>query len=347
MPFVMLKYVKYILTGGMGMEPDLSHYNERSYIYALKSFAVVSIVAAHSGSVFGYTNKWNVMFSWILNQLGSIGVGIFFIVSGYLFYKNSHSFKIFFRKKVNTIFLPWLITGTSVYLYVTLRKDAISIDGWLNYLIGNGSYLYYLTLLILFYILFFFTSKNKIFVYCTIWLSVGSILLTATGVLDGLNNYLNPLNFICYFSAGLILASKNSLIQMAYKFANYKILLIAIYIILLCVLYLFEISSGYWGYATLIVQPVAIMLIFSLCTAKFVYNDKILTIGIESFSIYLLHMPVAGLIAFIFNHFDLWILTLTRPFIVVCITFAFIWLYKTIGSKLKIDSYSNKLIGAR
>lgn len=156
---------------------------------------------------------------------------------------------------------------------------------------------------------------------------------------------MNPLNFMCYFSTGMIIANNNVFIKVVYKCADYMFLLL--YIVLLVLIRMFDITSGYWGYATLIMQPVAIAMIFGLATKKIVYNGKILELGIESFSFYLLHVPVAGIITFIFNRYDLWVLTLVRLLIIIGITEVFIHFYKIVGSKLKIDNYTNLLIGVK
>lgn len=115
---------------------DLSYITERNYIYALKVFAIVSIVAAHCPNVSPNTNKLNMLFSWILSQIGSIGVGVFFIISGYLFYKNKYPIHVFFWRKSKTIFLPWIVIGTAMYLYITLRKGEIGLSSWFNFLLG-------------------------------------------------------------------------------------------------------------------------------------------------------------------------------------------------------------------
>ncbi|ALV21072.1 acyltransferase family protein [Carnobacterium antarcticum] len=329
------------------MVNNSSQITERNYIYSLKGLAIISIVSAHCATVFRDTNQLNVQFSWILEQIGSVGVGIFFIISGYLFYRNKYTIKTYFKRKVNTILIPWIVTGTVVYLYIVLRKGGIEFGGWVDFILGNGSYLYYLTLLVFFYLLFFYTSKNNAFVISTIAVSCLSILITATGFIDGINNFLNPLNFIGYFSVGLIIASNNSLMKLGYRCSKYKFFLLFMYVALLIFIKLFDITSGYWGYATLILQPIAISLVFGLATMKFMNTKVFLNIGLESFSIYLLHMPVAGLVTSIFNRYDLWALTLARPLIIVGITLSCIFLYKYIGSKFKVDTYSNLIIGTR
>lgn len=326
---------------------DLSHVTERNYIYALKAFAIISIVSAHCGILAVNTNQLNIIFSLILGQIGTIGVGIFFILSGYLFYKNKNSFGVFFLKKIKTVLMPWIVVGTAVYFYVFFRKGGIGLNSWFDFLVGNGSYLYYLTLLIIFYLLFFYTAKNKMFVFSMIILSVLSIVLTSIGVLKAINPYLNPLNFMCYFGFGLMIANKNVLLKIAYKCANYKLLLSSLFVSGLVLTQMLDITSGYWGYATLIMQPIATLMIFGFATMRFVYGEKIIELGIESFAIYLLHMPIAGLITFIFNRYNLWLLTLLRPLIVIGITIVFIYIYKCIGNKLKIDYFTNKILGIK
>lgn len=140
---------------------ELSPINEKSYIYALKVFALFSIVSAHCWTIATKTNQINNVFSSILSQIGSIGVGIFFILSGYLFFKNKRSFSAFFLNKIKTVMIPWILVGTTVYFYVFFRKEGVELNSWINFLLGNGSYLYYLTLLIVFYLMFFILRKTR------------------------------------------------------------------------------------------------------------------------------------------------------------------------------------------
>lgn len=66
-------------------------------------------------------------------------------------------------------------------------------------------------------------------------------------------------------------------------------------------------------------------------------NEKIsnlfIKLGEYSFSIYLLHMPVAGIIVNITNRFDLIFLLLIRPLIVIGIVIVFIRIYKKVMEK--------------
>ena len=321
--------------------------DEREYIYILKVFATISIVSAHCASITKDTNIINNIFSFILNQIGSIGVGVFFLISGYLFYKSKYSFNLFFKKKIKNIIIPWIFTGTCIYLYIVLRKGGLGVFTWVKFILGDGSYLYYLSILMAFYIIFFYTKKNKFTIYLGIVIGCISILITSLGYLIDINPYLNPFNFCIYFSVGLLIGMKDGLIELSQICSRYKKYLLMLYIILLIALNIFEITSGYWGQATLIVQPIAILLIFALSTEKIFYKKNIIEIGKNSFAIYLLHMPVAGVVSNIFNRLNLWIITLARPFIVIFITVIFIYAYKYITKKWGISDRANFIIGTR
>ena len=138
-------------------------FDEREYIYSLKVLAVISIVSAHCVVIQQNSNELNILFSWMLEQIGSIGVGVFYIISGYLFYRNKYCIKDFFKRKVKSLFIPWIVVGTGVYLYIFIRKGNLGISTWLAFILGDGSYLYFLTLLIIFYLIFFYYTKNNLF----------------------------------------------------------------------------------------------------------------------------------------------------------------------------------------
>lgn len=322
-------------------------FNERDYITVLKVFATISIVAAHSGYLSTNANVFNNMFSWILSQIGSIGVGIFFIISGYLFGKKRYTIKGFFKRKVVTIILPWVFTGTFVYFYVALRKGGISISAWMGFIVGTSYHLYFLTVLMLFYILFFVIKDNRWFINCFIVVGVVSILLTANGNLGILNPYLNIFNFIAYFSVGFLFAKKNCFASFALMCSRKKYIFLIIYLLELILIKTFHVSSGYFGYATIIIQPIAVMMIFGFGTNNILYKKIIMLIGKYSFSIYLLHLPVAGIVIFFFNKFDLWLLTLFRPLIIILLTGILIIGYMKVIRKMSLSDAYLQMIGLR
>jgi fucose 4-O-acetylase-like acetyltransferase len=153
--------------------------NKISKVMSIAKFlAILSVILAHShSSEFG-------KLSLISERLGSIGVVVFLFIAGYYFNPNSFiGFKLFFKKKVQTIFVPWLLTGTLIFFVA--RGD--SLLGWLNWIIGNGTYLYYLTILTICYFLLYYYFKNKIILVSAISLNIISLLLTSSDFIRLLN----------------------------------------------------------------------------------------------------------------------------------------------------------------
>lgn len=322
--------------------------DERRLIFAIKSIALVSIVAAHSTPINSNSNKLNANFSWLLYQFGSIGVALFFIISGYLYYKSTNrSITLLLRKKTNNILLPWVFTGTIVYLYVHIRNNNISVISWLNFLIGNGSYLYYLTLLFVFYVLFYSKPKKSFVLYFGIIVFLISIILTSIGYLDIINPYLNPFNFLGYFIVGIIMYENNNFIRVVLMCRSKLLYLLVLYFIVLFFMRLNNLESGYWGLLALVVQPLAIMVALGLSTFGIFLSDRIQYYGRLSYSIYLLHMPIAGVLNYFLNTHNLWHITLLRPIIVILITGFCIRLFVILVTKLRIKKYALPLIGIK
>lgn len=320
--------------------------NERNYIYVLKFFAVISIVSAHVATISNQSSL-NILASNILTSISSFGVAIFFLISGYLFYSNSNNIRQFFLKKIINIAIPWIMTGTLVFLYIALRKGGLNIGGWLNFLLGNGSYLYYLTLLSSFYIVFW-KYRNKIIILGSFILFIISLTLTANGLLEGINPYLNPFNFIGYFALGLFIRSeKYSLLEIGNIISSKKILVIIAFFIVTILINKYNITSGYFGNATIISQFVTVLMILSISLWKNLYNDLFISIGKESFAIYLLHMPIAGIIVALTNLIGNGFVTLIRPIIVIAIVYTTIVIYKKTSVLTIKQEYKNMLIGSR
>ena len=109
--------------------------------------------------------------------LGTFGVPIFFSISGYSVAGNTRNWGDFWKRKVTTLFWPWICCETLLWFYVVLRKGGISIAAWLLFLLGYHHTTYYLTILVLFYVIYW-----KIRNHGVIWMlnavSIISILET-------------------------------------------------------------------------------------------------------------------------------------------------------------------------
>lgn len=131
-------------------------------IWIAKAIAIFCVVCAHSALINEDSGNTNQFVSSILNYIGTMGVPLFFILSGYLFTFNKKSFGLFWRNKVKTLFLPWLFCETLLWLYIVIRKGGIGFRSWCLFLIGYGHTTYYLTILTI--LLDFLDYKKEIYV---------------------------------------------------------------------------------------------------------------------------------------------------------------------------------------
>ena len=199
-----------------------------TYIDKLRIFAIFSVVCAHAASIDEGASQANVIASMLLGCVSAMGVPLFFIISGYLYEKTSKSFVEFWLSRFKMVIVPWLFCETGLWLYVVLRKGGITFFNWLKFVIGYQSTAYYLTLLILFYILFWKVKKVRWILFGAAGLSAIQIICTGWNIqpLAGLSGifgtaYLNPFHFMIYFCVGILIGSYNIWDVLIEKSAKY------------------------------------------------------------------------------------------------------------------------------
>ena len=315
-------------------------------IYAAKSFAVLSIISAHCAYVSPNFSKSNLFCSRLLNSFGSFGVGIFLFFAGFFMFLTKSAPKDFFLKKLKTLLLPWLFCGTLVYLYVYIRKGGYGIKSWCLWILGYNTYLYYMSVLFLLYIMCFFFRKNGIVCYLFIAISLASNILTTVGRLNEIQPYLNPFNFLIYFSAGLLVARHNMLEKIFTVSKKYLWLSASLLGFILLLTSYFKIEISYFKYYFL---PIEFVAFFAFCGISYHLSNLgfFINIGKASFAVYLLHMPIAGITANLFGKIDFFLLTLIRPFVVLIIVYSAIKLLPLIFKNNKALSFIYTLIGMR
>lgn len=322
---------------------------ESSAVWQMKAWAVLFVICAHCGYVTEQSSYCSHIVSRLLGTLGSLGVPVFFFLSGYVFkYK---PFSVWLRKKFKDFVIPWLFCGTMVYLYVVMRKGGLSFFSWLRWIFGENSYLWYMTVMILLWlcaeIIYKAVAVKKwdIKVICAVGIiaSVCGLILEYTHIID-FHPYLNIFRWLWIFLLGIILR-QNHLIKSTKKSAW----ILPAFIAVLLSLSVIGIDTNYWKYNFFIIAPITIFVFIH----SFVRNHKIgrliEDIGKKSFAIYLIHMPVAGVVVNVFSRFSdfIGILTFIRPIIVLCITYLFILILERISDLIGLNKAWLILVGIR
>lgn len=307
-------------------------------------FAIISVVSAHvavgdDSSV--YT---------ILKTAASIGVIIFMILSGY--YYNPKKYKSalnLIHSKIKSIIIPWFFMGSILYIWgVVTGLKAINVTDWLLYLIGNGSFFYYMTMLVLCFVIFYRT--NLILEISSVFITIISVYMTAEGKLEyvvnvcNITDYLNIFNWIGYFAIGSILkrVSNDNLLEF---FEKTKWIGVIVFILTFSVLSIYNIDSSYFSYMGLPFHIIAAWCIFSISTIK-AFDKKLLhTVSNMTFGVYLIHMVLIALLNDIYLMNTA--LQLLSPFIVIIAALLLLYVGYRIAKLISVDKIYCVLTGIR
>lgn len=261
----------------------------------MRALLLLSIVSAHSSITFNETTGVFSQNIWKIWQIWSIiGVPGFFGLSGYFFKGSQESFQTMLWKKSRGICLPWIVCGTVTY-FISLYPS-YNLKRYGEFIIGYNSYLYYLTILIICYLLFYKHCRSTLFLVMCIALNLGSLALTQAGVtIPGITNFLNPFNWIGYFAIGCLLKKYEILDYIKHR-KSIQVCLSFLLIVTILVGYFLNIKSYFYVFS-FIVGSSAIVGIYSIaCFLVFGKNDMLGQLGNYSFTIYLLHMPIVAIL---------------------------------------------------
>ena len=318
--------------------------------WLLKAFAIIAVVACHCTNTVDNPGRINTIATYFFDAWKGSGVPIFYFCAGF-FFKGSGKFLPFVKNKVVSIIVPWVFTGTLIWLYIVLRKGGVSLDNWLGYLFLRNSYLYFLTDLMIFYIIMYAAHKSRcIYIVLCVYTAISCIIPTlTTGNVSTV--LITPYTILgissgywLYFCLGTVCRQFNVI-----KYINNQKLVCFIFVVVFLAVAeaTFNKEIGILFYVGLFKN---ISLMISLYNIRNILNKLKLEniavyLGKLSFSLYLLHMPIAGIVANILNRSEAFApLTFVRPIIVIAITAVLIEAYKRI---VKNNEKMLMLIGIR
>ena len=315
-----------------------------SIVMVARVFALVSIVCAH----IGFTSNVPYIIAKLYSAVASIGVICYLICSAYYYNPKKYTLIGLLKNKAKSIGLPWLFLGTVGYLYNGVLSKSLSLISYLRWMVGNGTYLYFLTILILCFLIFYRT--NKIVLYCAIGVNIISLILTALGILGPvisalhITNYLNIFNWVGVFALGMLAkqVSEEKLYNFLYKSRFITLALFAITVILVCI---FDIKTGYFSYIGIWFELLGTLAILGASTIRVFENKLFYDISNLSFTIYLIHMMVIGIFDRLYNlNF---VLQAAAVFIIIGICYGILFVGRCIIKLIKLEKHLYPLFGFR
>ena len=307
-------------------------------------YCLISIVSAHMYfyGTFAYD---------FLSRLGTIGVILFLIMAGY-FFKPSKFTSVghLLKNKFYSICIPWLFLGSLTWLYkATLSSQFRSVNEYFKWILGNGSYLYYIPVLLLCFLMLY--KAPEIILYALLPITAVSIFLTTCGLLDpiysfiGISAFLNVFNWIGFFSLGMLL-QKIDTEKLFDFFKKFRILNVSLFVTAFVLLLIFKnVSYGYFSYIAIPYELLGCMAILSMSTLSLTKFQFFKELSNLSFSIYLIHMIFIGLLDQIMNLSN--ITRLASPLIIIVVSFFFLFVGRFISKKIHLEKNYILLTGAR
>ena len=337
-------------------------------MYILKGLSLYSIVLAHtcysSIDIRTLPNylAWMAhptFINYLLSSIGSFGVIAYLFISGYYFNPKKTNMHRFIKHKVVTIIIPWLIWGYYIYArkFIAGSPFYFNLHEILNWLLGNGTYLYFLSILIICYMVFYYIDNIALLILA-IFLSILSIELTAFGVLPISinleyyplmyisNPYLNVLNWIGYFALGMIIHKYNVLGKLYYKLKKYNKLIIITSFMIIILTYKISREKAFWYFSKESIIIEVIMLIAVISTSLSIKNNNILIeLGKRSLAIYLLQWIFIGTFNMILTT-DI-MFAIVRPIYIIITLYILLYILEKISIKLKIQKIFYTIFGFR
>lgn len=335
------------------MDNSIDKLRERQIITRMRAVAVFLIVLAHCNAIPQDSSLMAKKLMELCSSVSFFGVWIFFLLGGYLLAYEKRSLWAVIKRKSQTILLPWLFTGTVVYLYTILRHGELSLWTYTRFILGYGSYLWYMTVYTVLMTLFLFFRDCKWFPWIAI---VTGIIFNATGILYSFVGERYELYYFVgggwpiAFGLGYLLNDLKIQRILYRKIVRYGWIWTATTIG--AVLLSFSIKGRwyYWSdcYVWLCILVTPTIFLIASCSSGNVNRNRMLEkIGGDSFSIYLTHMPVVGLINNLLCRVDGGYSVAIRPFLVIGITELALTSVCRFSKRLKCENAVYTILGKR
>ena len=308
--------------------------------YIMRMLAIISVATAHCSSYIGFFPET------LRQMIGTIGVPIFFISSGYYF-KPVKTVYCFLEKRKSVI-IPWVIFGILTYALEGLKVGRFSGEGLIRWIFGYKTWLYYVPVLICFYILFQLFNSN-------IWIAIWEIVflfffcLSTLGIIMEDNGWITlyqiPFNNIGFFAAGIAL--KRYGIEKVICCTIRKKTIVIIAFLLISVLYLNSGQIGYWESILSIPFELLSSIVVLWISRALSLVEIFIDVGKHTYFIYFIHMQIVIyivskmlIITKLNNVIPEIVLLFIKPLLIVSISYLIWRLLNIIARKMNITNLS-------
>lgn len=302
-------------------------------IWVFRAFAILSVCCAHMPS-FEMTGPMDIWWNRILAMYGTLGVGGFFLCSGYFFDRQKALTLNYWKNKIQKLIIPWIVLGTLVKMwYLHISDTNFQWQEYFAWMIGKGTWLYFIPVLLELLIIFTF-AKNKVILFIIAIVSIASNILVICGY--GYQSYvtpdMNPFNWAIFFLLGMMWKKYEE--QITSVLRKWKYVIFLFFIVWSAVYLCADQSVTYWNRFSI---PFEISGIYVLLQLAYVTRNikPMQTIGMNTLFIYITHMVMAG---WVMNHMpSTGAILLIRPVITLLILYVGIEVVTRSGKILHLE----------
>lgn len=307
----------------------LDSQTDSKIFYWMRTFALIAVVMAHAT----FVHPDSQVLDRLLASFLDCGVAVFFFAAGAYWSWNPFSVT---WKRIVRLLPSWILLGSLVYA-VGAVKTGFSMSGWLLWLVGKNTYLWYLSIYVILQIAFYIQrmSKKRSLVLCISVMMVSRIATACLG-LSGYQAFLNPLNWIGFFATGILFRMYANTVENKRKKIPVFIPIAAI-VAIVAFAYLDTLMHttrlDYWSYFDVFSKFAWIVLLFYL--SRILVRIHGYEVGKASLPIYLLHIPVIGLVT---NRLTVGVLpTMVVSVMVICVLYICLLFVKKIAAKCNLE----------
>lgn len=193
-----------------GMPQKLSQ-KDSTALYFVKVMSSLTVIASHI-SVISDASPTRYLITSLWDMMSTTSIGCFFIVGGILYSRSDGDSGRFWKRKLKTIGLPWLVCAVLSYVYRYAYGHSKGLWEFFPWAIGYGNWMYFLPVYVFCFAFFKPIWDKPRWLWGSVALTVGTLLVeTIVGAsrIPWLADYQNPLNWVGFFGLGILLRRRN------------------------------------------------------------------------------------------------------------------------------------------
>ena len=166
---------------------------------------MLSVMAAHVNRIIAESTTIDLYITRFWNAFGTVGVAVFLILGGLVYHRQPGDELAFWGKKLHRLIVPWLFCATLTYLLSALLSRKISCLVYIRWVLGMGTWYYYISVFLIFLYAFKWIEKSNIALGGCMLLTLLSLTLEYFQVIPHnsfFTKYVNVFNWIGFFAVG-------------------------------------------------------------------------------------------------------------------------------------------------